>query len=82
MRFTPKILVLRELGGCSVMSCRFVCASEWWFVVLRGGLVVRCGQVKCEGLPQLSPVAALCFDLFFNCSELGVTHTPSLEEIF
>jgi len=51
-------------------------------VVLRGGLVVRCGQVKCEGLPQLSPVAALCFDLFFNCSELGVTHTPSLEEIF
>jgi hypothetical protein len=39
-------------------------------------------EVKCEGLPQLSPQAALGFDLLFNCSELDITHTPNLAKIF
>jgi hypothetical protein len=38
--------------------------------------------VKGEGLLQLSPQAALNFDLFFNCSELDVAHTPNLMTIF
>jgi hypothetical protein len=44
--------------------------------------VVRCGQVKGEGLPQLSPQAALGFDLYFDCSEVDITHTPNLVKIF
>jgi hypothetical protein len=44
----------------------------WWFVV----------DVKWEGLPQLSPQAALGFDLLFNCSEVDITHTPNLAKIF
>jgi hypothetical protein len=44
----------------------------WWFAV----------DVKCEGPPQLSPQAALGFDLLFNCSELDITHTPNLAKIF
>jgi hypothetical protein len=44
--------------------------------------VVRCGHVKWEGLPQLSPWAALGFDLYLNCSELGITHTPNPVKIF
>ena len=47
----------------------------------RGEFVVRCGQVKWEGLPQLSPQAALGFDLYSNCSEVGVTHAPNLMKI-
>ena len=54
----------------------------WCFVVLswcdRGPL----WTVKYGGLPQLSPSAALDFDLLFNCSELDITHTPNLAKIF
>ena len=39
-------------------------------------------DVKCEGPPQLSPQAALGFDLLFNCSELDITHTPNSAKIF
>jgi hypothetical protein len=52
---------------------------------VRGPFVVRSWSVvavKCEGLPQLSPQAALGFDLYFNCSELDITHTPNLAKIF
>jgi len=52
------------------------------FGVLSWCLSWSLGTVKCEGLPQLSPQAALGFDLLFNCSELGITHTPSLEKFF
>ena len=55
------------------------CGCLWSF---RGGFVVRCGQVKWEGLPQLSPQAALGFDLYLNCSEVDITHTPNLVKIF
>jgi hypothetical protein len=51
----------------------------WHFA---GAFVVICGGVKCEGLPQLSPQAALGFDLLFNCRELDITHTPNLAKIF
>jgi hypothetical protein len=50
--------------------------------LLRGALVVICGTLNAEGLPQLSPQAALVFDLLFNCSELDITHTPNLAQIF
>jgi hypothetical protein len=54
----------------------------WFLWPFRGVMVVRCGRVKCGGLPQLSPLAALDFDLLFNCSELDITHTPNLAKIF
>ena len=52
---------------------------RWFF---RGALVMIWVRVKGEGLPQLSPQAALGFDLLFNCSELDITHTPNLAKIF
>jgi hypothetical protein len=55
------------------------CGCLWSF---RGEFVVGCGQVKWEGLPQLSPQAALGFDLYFNCSEVGITHTPNPVKFF
>jgi hypothetical protein len=52
---------------------------------VRGPFVVRWRSVvdiKCEGPPQLSPQAALGFELLFNCSELDITHTPNFAKIF
>jgi hypothetical protein len=54
-------------------------------VVLYGPFVVRLWSAvdgNGEGLPQLSPQAALGIDLYLNCSELGITHTPNLMKIF
>jgi hypothetical protein len=51
-------------------------------VVACGRFMVRCGQIKLERLPQLSPQAAPSFDLYFNCSEVGITHAPNLVKIF
>ena len=41
--------------------------------------MVRCGQVKWEELPQLSPQAALDFDLYFNCTGLIKTKLAAFE---
>ena len=49
----------------------------WWFASFRGAYRGPWWTVKYEGLPQLSPQAALVFDLLFNCSELGITRTPT-----
>ena len=44
-----------------------------------------CGELwtfKFEGLPQLSLKAAPGLISSFNCSELDITHTPTLAKIF
>jgi hypothetical protein len=83
MWVAAKILILFELAdgycGFLLLRPRNDDCVLWCFA---GRFVVRCGRVKCEGLPQLSPQAALGFDLLFNCSELDITHTPNLAKFF
>jgi hypothetical protein len=50
----------------------------------RGVLWFFCGALwtaKWEGPPQLSPLAALCFNLFFNYTELEITRRTGWGEI-
>jgi hypothetical protein len=55
-------------------------------VVARGPFVVGLWSVvdklSGKGCRSFSPQAALGFDLYFNCNEVGITHTPNLVKIF
>jgi hypothetical protein len=85
MGVAPKILVLCGLAagwaGQRVPSARW--AVGIWCAG-RGALWFFCGALwtaKWERPPQLSPLAALCFDLFFNCTELEITRRTGWGEI-
>jgi hypothetical protein len=54
----------------------------WFLVVLSWCVLGLLWTANGKRLPQLSPQAALDFDLYFNCSEVGITHTPNLVKIF
>jgi len=76
-------MIFTSFTGVSDVWCAFAVCLLWCFAGhFAGAFVVVCGRVKREGLPQLSPQAALGFDLLFNCSELDITHTPNLAKIF
>jgi hypothetical protein len=54
----------------------------WLLVVLSWWVCGPLWKINAKRLPQLSPQAALGFDLYFNCNEVGITHTPNLVKIF
>jgi hypothetical protein len=77
-------LALPQFGGLSHVDLR----PEWWglglvscgpFVV---GLWSVVDRLSGKGCRQLSPQAALGFDLYFNCNEVDITHAPNLVKIF
>ena len=48
----------------------------------RGAIMVCCGRLNVEGCRSYSPQAALGLNPLLNCSELEITHTPTLAKIF
>jgi hypothetical protein len=85
MGVAPKILVLCWLAAGwagSEMPARWAVGD--FGVRGRGVLWFLCGALwtaHWERPSQLSPLAALRFDLFFNCTELEITHRTGWGEI-